>query len=185
MKVLDLSSWEGTVEINGTLYSEIPSDFKFTDKTTIILHSPNETPQAMQAAKSDYELYKITVKSYMTKQATPEFDFMAKFNDNKPMPMRTMVGYWDKETKGMYHMVLHCDILEEQTQTCMCCGKQITNPVSQYFGVGPICGNHNYVNPFETEEELKKAVKEYRRKLNDITWVGWVIRSSIIEMVKL
>jgi hypothetical protein len=151
----------------------------------IVLHTPNETTQESQEAKSDNEEYKITVKSYMTKPATPEFDFMAKFNNNEPMPMRTMVGYYDKETKGMYHMVLHCDILEEQTQTCMCCGKPITNPVSKYFGVGPICGNHNYINPFNTEKELKQAVAEYRKKLNNITWCGWVIRSAITEMVKL
>ena len=82
-------------------------------------------------------------------------------------------------------MILHCDILEEQTQTCMCCGKPITNPVSKYFGVGPICGNHNYINPFNTEKELKQAVAEYRKKLNNIIWCGWVIRSAITEMVKL
>lgn len=185
MKKLDLSLWEGTVEINGTLYSHIPSNLVFTDNMVIVLHTPNETTQESQEAKSDIEEYKITVKSYMTKPATPEFDFMAKFNNNEPMPMRTMVGYYDKETKGMYHMILHCDILQEQTQTCMCCGKPITNPVSKYFGVGPICGNHNYINPFNTEDELKQAVAEYRKKLNNITWCGWVIRSAITEMVKL
>ena len=181
---LDLSYFKGTVEINGTLYS-IPSSLVFTDTTTIILHATTENTSETQAVKSESEEYKITVKSYMTKKATADFDFMLKFNHDKPMPMRTMVGHYTKETRGMYYMVLHCDILEEQTQTCMCCGRPITNPVSQYFGVGPICGNHNYVNPFSTEKELKDAVAEYRKKLNNIVWEGWVIRSSITEMVKL
>lgn len=185
MRKLDLSYWKGTVEINGTLYSTvsaIPFSLVFTDNTTIILHSPTENTSETKAVSSEHREYKITVKSYMTKKATLEFDFMAKFNHDEPMPMRTMVGYYTKETRGMYYMVLHCDILEEQTQTCMCCGKPITNPVSQYFGVGPICGNHNYVNPFSTEKELKDAVAAYRKRLNDITWEGWVIKSAIEVM---
>ena len=187
-KILDLSSWEGAIEIDGTLYSTvsaIPSRLRFKNGSTIILHSPNETVKSGQEAASDSTIYKIVVKKYMTQKATPEFDFMAKFNNNEPMPMRTMVGTWDKETKGMYHMSLHCDILEEQTQYCMCCGKEITNPVSRYFGIGPVCGKHNYVNPFSSDEELKKAVEEYRTQLRNIQWTGWVIRSAITEMVKL
>ncbi len=185
MKKLDLSLWEGTVEIDGTLYSAIPSNLVFTDNTVIILHTPNENTSETEAVKSENEEYKITVKSYMTKPATPEFDFMAKFNNNEPMPMRTMVGTWDKETKGMYHMSLHCDILEEQTQYCMCCGKEITNPVSRYFGIGPVCGKHNYVNPFSSDEELKNAVEEYRTQLRNMQWTGWVIKSAIEVMEKL
>jgi hypothetical protein len=96
-----------------------------------------------------------------------------------------MVGTYDKETPGMYHMTLHGDILEQQTQYCLCCGKEITNPVSQYFGMGPVCGQHNYVNPFSSEEELKKAVAEYRKKLNNMVWEGWVIKSAITEMQEI
>ena len=184
-KILDLSSWEGAIEIDGTLYSTvsaIPSRLRFKNGSTIILHSPNETVKSGQEAASDSTIYKIVVKKYMTQKATPEFDFMAKFNNDEPMPMRTMVGTWDKETKGMYHMSLHCDILEEQTQYCMCCGKEITNPVSRYFGIGPVCGKHNYVNPFSSDEELKKAVEEYRTQLRNIQWEGWVIKSAIEQM---
>lgn len=181
-KILDLSTWEGAIEIDGTLYSRVPSRLCFKNGSTIILHSPNETVKSGQEAASDSTMYKVVVKKYMTEKATPEFDFMAKFNNNEPMPMRTMVGTWDKETKGMYHMILHCDILEVRTQFCMCCGKPITNPVSQYFGIGPICGKHNYVHPFSSDEELKKAVEEYRTQLRNIQWVGWVIKSAIEQM---
>lgn len=126
---------------------------------------------------------KITVKKYMTKKATPEFDFMANWNHNVPMPLRTMIiDEQTKETKGMIYVKAHGDVIGETMQYCLCCGREITNPVSQYFGMGPKCGCHNYVNPFDTEEELRAAVKKYRTEvLQKMTWEGWVIKSAIIE----
>lgn len=124
---------------------------------------------------------KITVKTYMTQQASPGFDFMAKWNNNVPMPLRVMVGTVEKETRGMVYMKLHGDIVAEKITTCMKCGRQLTNPVSQYFGLGPECGGHNYVNPFNTEEELRAAISNYREELRNITWEGWVIKSAIID----
>lgn len=124
-------------------------------------------------------IYKIEVKKYMLKKATPEFDFMAKWNNDNPMPLKIMVGTVEKETRGMVYMKLHGDILSEKTFRCIKCGKPLTNPVSQYFGIGPECGGHNYVNPFDTEEQLKAAVADYKVKLNNITWEGWIIKSAI------
>ena len=124
---------------------------------------------------------RITVKNYMTKPATPEFDFMAKWNNNNPMPLRTMVGEVVKETRGMVYMKLHGDIYAEKICVCMKCERPLTNPISQYFGIGPECGGHNYINPFDTEEELKEAVKSYRAQLQNITWSGWIIKSAIID----
>ena len=124
-------------------------------------------------------IYKIEVKNYMMKKSTPEFDFMAKWNNDNPMPLKIMVGSVEKETRGMVYMKLHGDILAEKTVRCMKCGRTLSNPVSQYFGIGPECGGHNYVNPFDTEEQLKAAVAEYKKTLNDITWEGWIIKSAI------
>ena len=127
-------------------------------------------------------VYSITVKSYMTKKATPSFDFMAKWNNDIPMPLLTMVGTVEKETPGMVYMKLRGDITGTLTRTCMKCGKEITNPVSQYFGLGPVCGGHNYVNPFSNEDELREAVEKYRVEyLQKITWEGWIIKSAIIR----
>ena len=82
----------------------------------------------------------------------------------------------------MVYMKLHGDITGKITHHCMKCGRPITNPVSQYFGMGPECGGHNYVSPFENEEDLKEAVEKYRREyLQQIKWEGWIIKSSIIE----
>lgn len=123
---------------------------------------------------------KITVKQYMTKPATPDFDFMAKWNLNRPMPLRTMVGEVLQETKGMVKMRLHGDITSERTAFCLKCGRPLTNPVSAFFGMGPECGGHGYTNPFSSEEELRAAVSNYRGTvLRNIQWEGWIIRSAI------
>lgn len=124
---------------------------------------------------------RISVRAYMTKKATLSFDFMAKWNKDVPMPFRTMTGTIEKETAGMYYMNLHGEMWTEKLSTCMCCGRQLTNPVSQYFGIGPECGNHNYTNPFNSDEELKQAVAEYKKQLQNVTWEGWVIKKAITD----
>lgn len=179
--IKQLANWQGRVVVNGVEYEsigEVPT-LPLTSETVITL-LPKVVKQTVQAVADKVE-HVITVKAYMTKPATPEFDFMAKWNNNVPMPMRTMVGTVEKETKGMVYMKLHCEILAERTFTCMCCGRQLTNPVSQFFGVGPECGGHNYTHPFDTDEELRQAVDAYKKYLANITWEGWIIRSSIIE----
>lgn len=190
-----IKDWKGAVEYNDTVYPTadafILANKRILPPYHIILHPAVE--------KSDYDKnttftehdnnadteYRITVKKYMTQKASPEFDFMAKWNNDNPMPLRIMTGRKIKETKGMVYMELHGDMYAEKMCTCMKCGKKLTNKVSQYFGIGPECGGHNYVNPFNTEEELKQAVAEYRKKLVSTTWTGWVIRSSIIKEEKV
>jgi hypothetical protein len=180
-----LSVWNGAISIDGTVYdnhSAIPSDFDFSGCTTIVLLS-NKERSASQEAKASTKEYVVTVRQYMTKEATPSFDFMAKWNNNIPMPLRTMVGTIEKETPGMYKMKLHGDTTADQMQTCMRCGRPITNPVSKYFGMGPECGGHSYTNPFNSSEELKQAIDDYRKNyLSKIVWEGWVIKSSITSM---
>lgn len=179
-----LKGWKGAIEIDGTTYknySAIPSTLKLRSNSIIVLHC-NEERSSVEEAKASTGVFSIDVKQYMTKQATPDFDFMAKWNNNNPMPLRTMVGTVIQETKGMVKMRLHGDILAERMQVCMKCGRAITNPVSQYFGLGPECGGHNYVNPFDSDEALQAAVSNYKKQLQNITWEGWIIRSAITRM---
>jgi hypothetical protein len=190
----EIKEWPGAVEIDGTVYPSVEqarnslsgdakniSSVKLCDKQKQAPERTGERPVTVGET-----VYKITVRQYMTKPANPSFDFMAKWNNDKPMPMRTMVGTVEKETSGMVYMHLHGDITSEVTQYCMKCGKPITNPVSQFFGMGPECGGHNYTNPFESEEELKSVVENYRRNyLQKITWSGWIIKSAIIEKEEL
>lgn len=184
-----ISNWHGDIEING---QKVDSYFKLNSLSNgpirIVLY-PNHNRKVAQDTDNKVRdangSYRITVKPYMTKQATPQFDFMAKWNNDIPMPLMTMVGEKIKETNGMVYMDLHGDITTKITQQCLKCGKPITNDVSKYFGMGPKCGGHNYINPFNTEEELKSAVGEYRKKLQNIKWKGWMPKSAIIEQVEI
>ena len=183
-----LKNWKGPVEINGTLYDSINAvnlaDIKTLGEINIkLLHTEKienkgNTSENRALDKTEYQ---ITVKRYMTQKASATFDFMEKWNNNIPMPLRTMVGTVEKETRGMVYMKLHGDIIEERVCTCMKCGRVLTNPISQYFGIGPECGGHNYVHPFNTDEELKAVVDAYKKQLRDIKWEGWVIKSAITE----
>jgi len=185
----EIKDWPGAVEIDGIEYPSVAqaqksltgaSNFSSIKLCNERKRAPERAPAC--SACEGATVYRVTVRQYMTKPANPSFDFMAKWNDNNPMPMRTMVGTVEKETSGMVYMHLHGDITSTTTQYCMKCGKSITNPVSQFFGMGPECGGHNYTNPFESEEELKSAVERYRREyLQKITWSGWIIKSAIIE----
>lgn len=124
--------------------------------------------------------YRVEVKPWMTLKSSDGFDFMQKFNNDIPMPLVVMYTSGKlAETRGMVKMSLHGDIKQRVTTTCMACGRPITNKISQFFGIGPICGGHNYVNPFDTEEELNEAVRIYREKLVNTVWVGWVAKSAI------
>lgn len=183
MSVFD--NWQGTIEINGSQHTDIND---VTGAVSIHLfprgYQRQEEHKSVVKTMTDSDTFLVKVRAWMTKESTPDFDFIDKFNKGIPMPFRVMVGTVDKETEKMYHMSLHGDIVQEVSQTCMCCGKPITNDVSKYFGMGPVCGHHNYVNPFETREELKKAVGEYRARLQKVVWEGWIPKSAIEEMKK-
>lgn len=187
-----IQNWKGAVEINGVKYNSMADalavDLCSFDSVSIHLLATKKNSAERKETRSSAvqnsvsTVYQITAKQYMTKKSSPSFDFMAKWNNDIPMPLRTMVGTIEKETKGMVYMKLHGDIVARQVQFCMKCGKPLTNPVSQFFGMGPECGGHNYVNPFESEDELLAAVEQYRREyLQKITWEGWVIKSAIIN----
>lgn len=188
-----IQNWKGKVAVNGVEYNTVQdaiSRFKPSKgEICIKLFPERETPLKNENMRSETgsreNEVRITVKKYMTEKATPQFDFMAKWNNDVPMPLRTMTGKVIKETRGMVQMELHGDIWAQKIATCMCCGRKLTNPVSQYFGIGPECGGHNYINPFDSDEELKEAVAEYRKKLQAVKWTGWIIKSAITEEVEV
>lgn len=122
--------------------------------------------------------YIIKVKPWMTRQTTDSsFDFMSHWNKNIPMPLRVMRGRVLSETRGMVYMELRACPMK--TDYCMKCGKPLTHPVSRLYGLGPECGGHYHINPFNTEEELQAAIEEVRNKLNSVTWTGWIAKSGV------
>lgn len=179
-----LRNWPGTVEINGTAYDSVDGAIRagvtFSDTCSIRLLPKSRTGltdggRAGSEPIVESPEYRITVKAYMTKPTEPGsgFDFMEKFNGNKPMPMRTMVGTVDKETRGMLHMKLHGQGLA--TITCMRCGRNLTHPVSRHYGIGPECMSKlGFVCDIDDVDTIKE-------KLQDVSWEGWVIKSAIIE----
>ena len=187
-----LQNWQGKAEVNGVLYNSVREIPQIAVGSTVCIKLYPKTAKlgVVERSGSTTEVedkqreVRITVKKYMTQKSEPGFDFMAKWNNDIPMPYRTMTGIKTKETRGMVYMKLHGDIWAEKITTCMCCGKKLSNPVSQYFGIGPECGGHNYVNPFEDDDQLKEAVASMKKKLVNVTWEGWVIKSAITEEVE-
>lgn len=173
-----LKDWKGEISINDKHYTSI-QDVKIDSKTFsesmhIILHSNSQKRIQTKIDSVDDALeYQITVKRYMTQTATPEFDFMAKWNKNVPMPLRTMVGTIEKETRGMVYMKLHGQA--EPVIRCMRCGRLLTNPISQHYGIGPECMSKlGLVCDIDDVDTITK-------KLVDVTWEGWIIKSAITE----
>lgn len=127
----------------------------------------------MEVGKS----YKIEVKKYMTEPATSSFDFQDKWNNGIPMPLCIMQGEVIKETRGMYYMNLNGKA--EHTTKCLVCGRNLTNAVSKLYGIGPECSDKVGIIRIESEEEAKEKLKHINEQIDNITWEGWVIRSSI------
>lgn len=149
------------------------------DQVSLNLNTcPDSSNKYMQIGST----YEINVKKYMTQSATPTFDFMEKWNNNNPMPLVIMTGKVIKETRGMVYMSLHGQTKVNGLFThCMSCGKELKNKISMFYGLGPECGGHWYINPFNNEEDLNKELDNIRNKISNIRWEGWIIKSAIKE----
>lgn len=167
-----LVNWQGKVNVNGIEYqniADVPNDI-ILDSTTVIRLIPTIARQTIKKVNDTTE-HIITVKKYMTQQATDTFDFMEKWNKNTPMPMRTMQGVILEETKGMFKMRLHG--YAKRTITCLLCGRDLTNPISRAYGIGPICLGK--VGISRDIDDVSGIVDD----LVNMEWTGWVIKSAI------
>lgn len=178
-----LQKWSGSIVIDEVEYKNVQSAesvFKtLSDDIHIILKSANKSVSNRTTAQitdttADTE-YRITVKKYMTEKASIGFDFMAKWNNDEPMPLRTMTGIKLKETAGMVRMKLHGQA--EAVIKCMRCGRQLTNPVSQHYGIGPECITKI---PMLMNLDIND-VDTIKKKMVEVEWEGWIIKSAITE----
>lgn len=180
-----LKDWNGPIEYNGMCYDSVtdvinalervPDDIHIVLRASARKAAVEDSRTAISDVPASDEVV-ITVKQYMTKRATPEFDFMAKWNGNNPMPLRIMAGTKEKETKGMVYMKLHG--LCKPTIVCTCCGKELTNPVSRHYGVGPICLGKMGITADISD------VDTIREELVKVEWEGWIIKSAITNEEK-
>lgn len=184
-----LRQWNGPCEVNGQIYDSIDAfiaqnktlsgavDIKLLSvrvKCNTERSTKSQTVSERPAKRvSDEPVYRITVKKYMTEKSSDGFDFMLKWNNDKPMPLRTMEGTVLQETKGMVKM--HLKGFGEATCNCMRCGRNLTNPVSRYYGIGPECMSKlGLIRAIDDVEGIKEDLVK-------IEWEGWVIKSAITE----
>lgn len=174
-----LDNYKGTIEVNGQDVNRL--DLSNIQGSVCIRLTPQgfrkENRERKSVDTNDNAEYRITVRAYMTKKATEEFDFMAKMNNDIPMPLRTMVGRKIKETKGMEYWELHGQA--EQVITCMRCGKELTNPISRKYGIGPECIRKVGITVAEDD------VIGVTEQLINVKWSGWIIRSAIINVEEM
>ena len=173
-------NYNGVVTINE---KELTSDFDFKSLTGLVQiklrpnvdnnqNESNTKPQSNPVVEAkDTTEYKIKVQQYMTKPSSPGFDFMEKWNNNNPMPMRVMVGTEIQETKGMVKMRLRGQGLA--TVTCMRCGRALTNPISRHYGIGPEC-----MSKLGLTADIDD-VSTIKEQLVNIEWTGWIIKRAI------
>lgn len=67
-------------------------------------------------------------------------------------------------------------VLLQRSKTCHRCGLEITNPVSQIVGYGPICSEYIGIPRDVSEEEIKRFMEEAKERT---LWEGWLPKSKI------
>lgn len=175
-------NWDKPLKVNGNEYENSKEAYEnlknYSGPIQIHLNYSKAHKTTKNDGQTEGKFIRIYVKQYMTRKSTPTFDFMKKWNNNNPMPMRLMEGQIIGETKGMYKMKLR-GVYVENVSTCSHCGRKLTNEVSRMYGMGPICGKHFHIAPPETVEEFRRNQKEIKKAIQDVTWEGWVIKSAI------
>lgn len=103
-------------------------------------------------------------------------DFHEKLNKNKPIPMLIMFGKILRETDKSY--LIEVRGKPEPTKFCLHCGRKLTNKVSMFYGLGPVCGQHYYITNI-TEANLDTKFDEIRKKMANVYWQGWIPKNNV------
>lgn len=127
--------------------------------------------------------YNVLVKPWMTQKSNGTFNFMMTWNNDVPMPLRFMSGNINKETQGMFNMTLHG--VAQKTNMCSVCGRTLTNPISRLFGIGPECMQKVGVFADISIEEAEQKLDEINKRIESLTWTGWIAKSAVMEMVEV
>lgn len=195
--MLNLIKWDKELMVNGVIYANSEEavkalkDFKGEIEVKLNFAQKN-AERASEAVTEDVsKVFRFEVKQYMTKKASPGFDFMKKWNNDIPMPMRVMYGEIIEETKGMIKVKAHARAERDASQ-CSHCLRPLTNEISKIYGIGPICGGHGYFATDFTKQQIADKDELFRKadaELRKVTWEGWIIKSaiqssSVVETIK-
>lgn len=170
-----LQNYVGTIQVNNQNIN--PCDIvniinECKDNLTIQL-----TPSTIVNNSTPLKQYVFTVVDWMLRRSTDSFLFMKTWNNDKPMPLKTMQGVIQRETRGMYYLQLQP--LKTNFTSCMICGRVLTNGNSKLVGIGPECvrklGLHININD-------SSSVSIIKNKLDTIHWSGWIPKTAILEM---
>jgi len=191
--MLNLLNYDRPLMVNGRKFNNSAEALEaFKDfKGPVQIHFSPKIDQKVEPVKPPAAsfptktIYRIKVRQYMTKKSTPDFDFMAKYNNDVPMPFRVMYGEILQETPGMYKMSLHGRAERDAVQCCRC-GRQLTHPVSRVYGIGPECGEHGWqsnewIDALIGNEEA--LFREADKRLRAVTWTGWIPKKAIESMM--
>lgn len=173
IELKQLRGWAGRIVVNGTEYEGVDSVPDTIELATIKLLPKVEQRRVKVEDSTDVKEHLITVKQWLTQPATIEWDYNDRMNKGVPMPLRTMQGTIVKETAKSVYMHLHGST--KPVVHCMRCGRELTNPVSRYYGLGCECISKVGIvaNPDEVDKIKEQLVK--------IEGYWWIPKSSILS----
>lgn len=176
-----LRNYNGKIYVNDALIDnkELPDIIANTSKELKIHLEPNIPDKPVQ---KDPE-YLIHVKGWMLNKSNNGFDFMKTWNNDIPMPLKVMAGTVLEETKGMYKMALHG--VPMNTDTCMRCGRPLSNPISRVYGIGPECMENAGIPRELCLEEAQSRIAEIEQAIKNITWTGYIAKTAIVDVEEL
>lgn len=188
-----LRNYTGEIEVNGeTIQNQNIAQVLDALTGSIQIHlKPAENVRVRNAFTLKQEAvrdetkvqYNVLVKPWMTQKSNGTFNFMMTWNNDVPMPLRFMRGNVNKETQGMFNMTLHG--VAQKTNMCSVCGRTLTNPISRLFGIGPECMQKVGVFADISMEEAEQKLNEINKRIESLTWTGWIAKSAVMEMVEV
>ena len=180
-----LQKYTGTIKINNKeiINKDFNTVFNSCDGDVEILLVPKNTIDCNNRLnKNNVTAVSVFVKSWMLECSTPDFMFMQTWNEDKPMPLRYMVGTVEKETSRMYYMKLRGEPCV--ATVCSKCGRTLVNPISKLFGIGPECASKVGLDArlFVNEQTAKEQLCQIQDIIKKVRWEGWVPKTAILEL---
>jgi hypothetical protein len=73
-------------------------------------------------------------------------------------------------------------LTKENGGICRCCGKTLTDEMSQITGIGPICAKYLGLEHPKTKDDVKKFKEEMSQKIDEIgEFEFWIPKRSIVK----